>query len=232
MNDERFFDLAIKVIGQQATDTEHAELDAIISKEPARRAEFERLQADACLAKGILLLMDATNSVSGSLPAYARGRLQTKVRQTFSHPAAKQDPNRSLKWGWRWIFGLAVATALIILVALPTFRSRSGPIVQVAMLDTVGVVRGTENTETEIFKQQWENSTVEKFDQTVPLQNWETNWPTGDKLMAKVVYDRAVGEVRVFLHKGNKTQQKTFVIEQDLATTLKLVADFIRTQPE
>jgi hypothetical protein len=54
-----------------------------------------------------------------------------------------------------------------------------------------------------------------------PSGRWETNWPAGDKMMAKVIYDRAAGEVRVLLHKGDKTQQKTFVIEQDLATTMQ-----------
>jgi len=164
------------------------------------------------------------------LPAYARGRLQTKVRQTLGHPAAKQKPDQSLAWGWRWILGLAAATAVIVLVALPTFRTPSGPVVQVAMLDTMGAVRGAGTNETEILKQQWKNSTVQTFDQTGPLENWETNWPTGGKMTAKVIYDRAAGEVRVVLHKGDKSQQKIFVIEHDLATTMQEAGNFIREQ--
>jgi hypothetical protein len=94
----------------------------------------------------------------------------------------------------------------------------------------VGAVRGTGTNETEILKQQWKNSTVQTFDQTGPLENWETNWPIGGKMTAKVIYDRAAGEVRVLLHKGNKSQQKTFVIEQDLATTMQVAGNFIREQ--
>jgi len=230
MNDERFFDLAMKAIAQQATDVERAELDALLAREPAMRAEFARLQADARLAKDALSLVDATKAAGDKLPAYARGRLQTKVRQTLGHPAAKQKPDQSLAWGWRWILGLAAATAVIVLVALPTFRTPSGPVVQVAMLDTVGAVRGTGTNETEILKQQWKNSTVQTFDQTGPLENWETNWPTGGKMTAKVIYDRAAGEVRVVLHKGDKSQQKIFVIEHDLATTMQEAGNFIREQ--
>ena len=232
MNDERFFDLAMKIIGQQATDAERAELDTLLAREPAMRAEFARLQADAHLAKDALPLVDAAKAASGKLPPYARGRLQTKVRQTLGRPAAKQEPDRSLAWGWRWILGLAAATAVVVLVALPTFRTPSGPVVQVAMLDTVGAVRGVETNETEILKQQWKNSTVQNFDQTGPLENWETNWPAGDKTAAKVIYDRAAGEVRVLLHKGDKSQEKTFTVEQDLAATLQQASDFIRAQAE
>jgi hypothetical protein len=205
-------------------------LDALLAREPAMRAEFARLQADARLAKDALSLVDATKAAGDKLPAYARGRLQTKVRQTLGHPAAKQKPDQSLAWGWRWILGLAAATAVIVLVALPTFRTPSGPVVQVAMLDTVGAVRGTGTNETEILKQQWKNSTVQTFDQTGPLENWETNWPTGGKMTAKVIYDRAAGEVRVVLHKGDKSQQKIFVIEHDLATTMQEAGNFIREQ--
>ena len=51
MNDERFFDLAMKVIACQASDAEGAELDALLGREPGLKTEFERLQADARAAK-------------------------------------------------------------------------------------------------------------------------------------------------------------------------------------
>jgi len=232
MNDERFFDLAMKIIGQQATDAERAELEALLAREPAMRAEFERLQSDARLAKDALPLVDASKAAGGKVPAYIRGRLQTKVQQTLGRPPEKQEVERSLAWGWWWVLGLAAATAVVVLAVLPTLRTQGGPVVQVAMLDIVGTVRGVETNETEIFKQQWKNSTVENFDQTGPLTNWETNWPAGNKAVAKVIYNRAAGEVRVLLHKGNKSQVKTFIIEQDLAATLRQVSDFIRAQAE
>jgi hypothetical protein len=230
MNDERFFDLAMKVIGQRATDPERAELDAFLTREPAMRAEFERLQADARLAKDAMLLVDATRATGDKFPAYARGRLQTKVRQTLGRPREKQEPGRRGVSGWLWILGLAAATAVVVLVALPALHAPGGPVVQVAMLDTVGSVRGVETNETDILKQQWKNSTVQAFDQTGLLQNWETNWPAGNKTVAKVIYDRAAGEVHVLLHKDNKSQEKTFVIEQDLAATLQEANNFIQAQ--
>ena len=34
MNDERFFDLAMKAIARQASDTQRAELDALLARHP------------------------------------------------------------------------------------------------------------------------------------------------------------------------------------------------------
>ena len=96
MNDERFFDLAMKVIARQCTDAERAEFDALLARQPELKAEFERLQADVLTAKDALPLVNATAATAGELPAYARERLQTKVRQALGRPAAEQEPARSL----------------------------------------------------------------------------------------------------------------------------------------
>src|ERR1039458_2089656 len=130
MNDDHFFDLAMKVIARQATEVERAELDALVARQPELRAEFERLQADAHLAHEVLPLVSATEATAPELPAYARGRLQTKVRETLGRPpvageAPEEDASGTL-WKWRWLLGLAAATALVALFLLPVF-SRSGP---------------------------------------------------------------------------------------------------------
>ncbi len=196
----------------------------------ASAALHRALAADARVAKVALPLMDAMDATAGELPAYVRGRLQTKVRQTLGRPAAKQELNRSMAWGWRWMLGLAATAAMVLLVALPMFRAPVGPVIQVAMLDTVGAVRSSDINETDILKQQWKNSIIQSFDKTNLLENWETNWPAGDKVTVKVIYDRLAGEVRVLLHQGGKSQQTTFVIEQDLATTMQEADNFIREQ--
>jgi hypothetical protein len=219
----------MKVIARQSTDTERADLDALLAREPELRAEFARLQADARLAKDTLPLVDAAKATGDKLPPYARRRLQTKVRETLGRPIAKQEPDRSLAWGWWWILGLAATTAVVVLVALPTFRTPR-PVVQVAMLDTVGAVRGSDTNQVEILKQQWKSSDIQSFDNPALLKNWETNWPEADKATAKVIYDRAAGEVRVSLRGVGKPQQRTFAIERDLATTLQEADNFIREQ--
>ena len=230
MNNEHFFDLAMKVIGRQAGAAERAELDALLAGSPELRAEFARLEADARTAKEVLPLIMATEAAAGELPPYARGRLQTKVRQTLGRPAAKEGPDRSLGWGWRWILGLAATTALIVFVAVPLFRVPGGPVIQVAMLDTAGTVRGAGDHDVDVLMQQWKNSSFQNFDTKEPMENWLTNWPAGNKPTVKVVYDRAAGEVRVMLHGAGKALQKSFPVDADLAATMLAVENFIREQ--
>jgi hypothetical protein len=83
MNDQRFFDLAMKSITHQTTDAERAELDSMLASHPELKAEFEKLRTEARVAKEVLPLTAATDSSAGQFPAYARERLQTKVRQTL-----------------------------------------------------------------------------------------------------------------------------------------------------
>jgi hypothetical protein len=230
MNDERFFDLAMKVIARQCTDAERAELDALLARAPELKTEFARLQAEVRVAKEVLPLVNATEATAGELPAYARGRLQTKVRQTLGRPTGKKEPDRSFAWGLRWWLGLAAATAVVVLVVLPGLRTPSGPVIQVAMLDLGGGTRGGDTNEVALLNQSWQNAKVDSFASADELHAWETNWPAIKQPAIKIIYDRAAGEVRILGRWEGKPVEKTFLIEQDLATTLKLVREFIGAQ--
>ncbi len=217
MNDERFFDLAMKVIARQATDAERAELDALLVREPERSAEFARLQADARLTKDALPLVDATQATAGELPAYARGRLQTKVRQTLGRPAAEKEPDRSLAWGWRLVFGLAAATAVVFVV--PMFRAPSEPVIQLAMLDTAGATRGSETNEVVLLQQTWAKATMDTISKPELLRAWETNWPDSPNVV-KIIYDPAAAEVRLLGRFKTEEFSKTFTVENSFSATL------------
>jgi len=228
MNDQRFFDLAMKVVAHQATDTERAELDALLAREPELKTEFERLQADVRTAKDALPLVDAAEATAGELPAYARGRLQTKVRQTLGRPIAGKDADRSLAWRWRWVFGLAAAAAVILLVALPVFRTSDTPVIQVAMLDTAGGTRGADTNDAAVLQATWKGTGVQSFSSASELEVWEKNWPSdGGRPMAKIIYDPAAGEVRVSGRSKGDSFQKAFPVEKDLAATLQQVREFV-----
>jgi hypothetical protein len=198
MNDERFFDLAMKVIARQCTDAERAELDALLARAPELKTEFARLQAEVRVAKEVLPLVNATEATGGELPAYARGRLQTKVRQTLGRPAGAKEPDRSFAWGLRWWLGLAATAAVVVLVVLPGLRTSSGPVIQVAMLDLGGATRGSDTTnEVAALNQSWQGAKVDSFASADELRAWETNWPAIKQPSVKIIYDRAAGEVRV-----------------------------------
>jgi hypothetical protein len=220
MNDERFFDLAMKVIARQATDAERAELDALLASQPELKSEFERLQTDVRIAREALPLVDATGAAAGELPAYARGRLQTKVRQTLGRPAAKKEPDRSLAWGWRLVFGLAAATAAVVVFVIPMFRTPNEPVIQLAMLDTAGATRGSETNEVILLQQTWTKATMDSFSEPELLRAWETNWP-GNPKAVKIIYDPAAAEVRLLGRFKAEEFSKTFTVQNNLADTLK-----------
>lgn len=269
MNDERFFDLAMKVIAHQAKDAECVELEALLAREPELRAEFVRLKTDAHLTKDVLPLVGACIESTGDFPPYARERLQTVVRQKLGRPesAAKEPSGRLIPaaqfmpafmpaseseetlrrgsingqpaamrsdWGWRWVLGLAAATAVIVLVALPMLRTANEPVIQLAMLDTAGGTRGAETNELATLQGTWKGSPVQNFSTASELEAWEKNWPNvGGRPAAKIIYDPAAGEVRVSGHSQGKAFQKTFALEgdrYDLAATLQQVSAFVREQ--
>ncbi len=232
MNDERFFDLAMKVIAQQATDAERAELNSSLAEDPKLKVEFERLQAETKLAKEVVPLLAATESTAGEFPAYARGRLQTKVRETLgAHRTPLQDAEKKSAWRWQWILGLATATAVMLFLLIPVFTPSDKMIVQVAMLDTAGSTRGANANEITALQKLGTGSTVQSFSQSNELAVWENDWPRKEKQpIAKIIYDRAAGEVRVLGRWDGKPFQKTFLVERDLETTLREAETFILEQ--
>jgi hypothetical protein len=230
MNDQHFFDLAMKTIAKQATNAERAKLDLVVAADPQLKAEMERLRAESRVFKEVLPLVQATEAKEGELPGYARARLQTKVRQTLGRTgAALSEAKTAHKRGWRLsMIGLTAATALVAVLLVPVLTKSPGPIVQVAMIDLVGTTRGTNAVEVETLRQTWKESPVESFSSTSALGEWEKTWPgKGKKPVVKVIYDRSAGEVRVIGHFDQKEFQKTFPLEPDLQTALRRVASFI-----
>ena len=229
MNDDHFFDLAMKVIARQATEAERAELDALVARQPELKAEFQRLQADVRLAREVLPLVSATEATAPELPAYARGRLQTKVRETLGRPPVPEEDGMGSLWKWRWILGLSAATAVVALFLLPILIRSAPPMIQVAMLDIAGATRGSDTNETLLLRQTWEKATVDSFTGMEALHAWETNWPAQNNgPVVKVVFDRAAGEVRILGRWRGESFTKTFVVEQDLTATLEQAKSFIK----
>jgi len=228
MNDDRMFDLALKVIARQCSDAERGEFEARLSRQPELQAEFERLQADVRLAKDALPLVDAAQASGGELPGYARARLQTKVRQTLGRPeAAGTELDRSLAWGWRWWLGLAAAAAVALLL-VPVLMSPSRPVVQVAILDIAGTVRGPNDADQALLESAWQAGAPQGFSDAAKLADWEQDWPASPKRpVVKVVYDRAAGEVRVLGLRQGRTFTKSFPVDPDLATALRRAKAYV-----
>jgi|ERR1043166_385249 hypothetical protein len=235
MNEQEFFDLAVKVVNRRSSDAERTELEALIGSQPELKAEFERIQADARLAREVLPLLAAVESSSGEFPAYARERLQTKVQQTLGRPQKSPQPagERELKimWRWRWVLGLAAATAVAALVLVPVLSRPSAPVIEVAMLDAAGPTRGSDRNEAELVRQTWQGATVISISDVEVFRSWATNWPAqGKRPVVKVFFDRATGELHVGGRWKGRNFERSFSVDQDLATTLKQADAFIKEQ--
>lgn len=255
MNDERFFDLAMKVIARQCTDGERAELDALLASQPELKAEFERLQIDVQTTNEALPLVEATQATAGELPAYARGWLQTKVRVTLGKPkiadesraehelsiayesspaSIRQGPSRrsvqqsradrkerKTTWVWLWV------VVVLLLVVLPMFRAPSAPVIQLAMLDKSGGVRGSATNGAALLHGAWATASLISFTNAEALRVWET---TDKPDAVKIIYDRAAAEVRVLGKWRGKSLAKTFLVESDLAAVLGQAKAFVTEQ--
>jgi hypothetical protein len=225
VNDQRFFDLAMKVIGRQSSDVERRELEALLAAEPELRVEFERLQTEARVAKEVLPLLAATEASAGAMPAYARERLQTKVRQTFGRPIVSRKTGM---FGWRWAVAFASAAAVVGFVAIGVLREPPCPVIQLAMLDVAGPTRGSSAADEDALRKAWQGAVVENFSAASELATWEREWPAQvGPPVVKIIYNRAAGEVRVVGRTKGRLFQKVFSAEAGLASVLREVAAYV-----
>ena len=117
VNDPLFTDLALKVFAGRASEAERSELAARVASHPEFEAELESLQADVAFAKEVLPLLGDEHVKAAELPGYARVRLRAAVILV------------SLNWP--------------CLIGNTARNVNSKPLVQLAMLDSMGQTRST-----------------------------------------------------------------------------------------
>jgi hypothetical protein len=135
VNNERFFDLAMKVIGHQAANEERAELDALLASQPELLAEFVRLEANVRVAKDALPLMDAMSATAGEFSP----ELKEKAAVVFALSNSslyKHFLERFLEkfgrllrlpwWGIHFVLYLATWTAFVLLIDVPKIYPNTG----------------------------------------------------------------------------------------------------------
>jgi hypothetical protein len=232
MNDQRFHDLAMKTIAGHATDAERAELDSLLAGNPELKAEFERLRVDVRIGTELLPIVAATEATAPEFPGYARERLQSKVRQSLgANPASAKETESAPGRAWRLWLGVATVILVLLTLLIPIFLRPSTPLIQVAMLDTTGATRGDATNELAVLQEMWQKSAVQNFTDTAELDAWEKAWPSDTQRgAAKIIYDRAAGEVRALVRRKQEIIQKSFSVDRDLAAALQQANTFIQEQ--
>lgn len=184
--------------------------------------DAEKLKLEQELKKAAPVLNRLGDGPS-PLPDHVRARLNAALdRKIAASPAVeakpavshRRQPEREPSWleVWRWWIGLATATAAIALILT---LNRSGPnlppVIQVAMLDSVGTVRGTGVQPMELLQQQWKAVKPQEFDDAAKLKNWQADWPANsNQPVVKVIYDHDTKELRVKVRVGRSVVDRSF----------------------
>lgn len=244
MNDPLFTDLALKVIAGRASKAERSELAARVAGHPELEAELESLRADVAFTREVLPLLGDEPAKAGELPGYARARLRAAVKRSLGNPAPPQPTSNAtvgeMVRQWRWLLGLGTATAVALVVvslywprlAGNTARNvNSNPLVQLAMLDSMGQTRGatgsgpTDAELASILKESLLRTNLTVFSETTDLQHWLNQWPEQkEQVVIKVWFNRDSGELRVLAQRNaNRLLEKSFSVknEGDLPAVLK-----------
>ena len=207
--------------------------------------DAEKLKLEQELKKAAPVLNRLGDGPS-PLPDHVRARLNAALDRKIaaSSPAVEAKPadnrrpapEREPSWleVWRWWIGLATATAAIALILT---LNRSGPnlppVIQVAMLDSVGTVRGTGVQPMELLKQQWKAVKPQEFDDAAKLKRWEDDWPVQAKSSAaKVVFDQDRLELRVRIRSATGAiSEKVFSLKElrDLPKAMAEAESYVGT---
>jgi hypothetical protein len=206
--------------------------------------DAEKLKLEQELKKAAPVLNRLGDGPS-PLPDHVRARLNAALDRKIaaSSPAVEAKPadnrrpapEREPSWleVWRWWVGLATATAAIALIVV---LNRPGPnlppVIQVAMLDSVGTVRGTGVQPMELLQQQWKAVKPQEFDDAAKLKQWQEDWSTGGKgTVVRVIYDRDAGELKVLkIVEGKVVQREALAVsdERVLPEKLKAIEQLIK----
>ena len=228
-DEPRIAELAMKAAARQLTSAEQAEVAALQSGEPAGRREFEQRLAEAKALAEAASLLNATESQTGELPGYARERLRAKVRQTYGAPVSAPVEAASAWTAWRRWLSVAAGAAAIVCAALLLFPAPA-PLIQVAMLDSVGATRGGPNPELTALREAWPKRAVSEFRTQAELDAWGNTVTGKASDHALIVFDRSAGEIRVTGSRKGASFARTFPVESDLKRVLAEAERFVAAQ--
>ena len=194
------------------------------------------------LLKEALPVIDAMEAPPSSPPPEVLQRLEVDRLKLVEakrqqEPAPEPQPNPLVEF-FQWLLAPArlvpvfIACAAVLVLCLFIFKSQA-PLVQLAMLDTVGATRGSTSKVVAVLQGD-SKAQVQQFSESTELKRWLGDWPADDsKTVVKIVYDRDSGDVRVMGHiKGKPSFEKTFSVQREevLPAVLKAAQAFIEEQ--
>jgi hypothetical protein len=247
-NDQRYLELAAKVLAGRATKQESAELTALLLQRPDLKAKFDRLRAEADPASLTAPVADRARPEPASrwklglvaggvvlglalIPVFQGNRQnqsQETPPETQTNLAGEKTPEAQAK------------TPDANGVQNPASQEilKPGPaVVRVAVLDTNEVPQSPAarmaffkkaQEDLELLQQTWEGTAVEQLHSAEDLRLWEQDRPAdaGHNVM-KIIFDRAASELRVHGQWKGTAFDQSFPAVPGLATALGQAGAFI-----
>lgn len=119
--EQYFFDLAIKVIANRATDKERREFEALLTESAEHRERFEVFKADLVVAKDIVSLIDAADAKGDGLNEKQLARLQKDVDRVTTQTKGRKSKNKF----YLILIMLGLLLAVIVTIFNFSFRNRT-----------------------------------------------------------------------------------------------------------
>jgi hypothetical protein len=98
-----------------------------------------------------------------------------------------------------------LATAVVLFVSLISLRTPSAPVIQLAILNTAGVTRGTDADEVATLQEMWKGSPVQNFSSASELEAWEK----------KPVAGQRTGRGKNHLRSGSRRGQSIWALPRE-----------------
>ena len=155
-------------------------------------------------------------------------------------------PNPQLSW--RWAVAPAVSLVAIVVISLVLFNNRpeaesaaqlevannqpsetaapiapTAPVIQVALLDAVGITRGAEDPTRGQFQNAWPAVEVRQFNSSTEFRDWLTQWPADRGSVCKIFYDQGSGELKLIAKINGEEKVATFALKNDVSELPQII---------
>ena len=155
-------------------------------------------------------------------------------------------PNPQLSW--RGAVAPAVSLVAIVVISLVLFNNRpeagsaaqpevannrpsepvapitpTAPVIQVALLDTVGITRGAEDPIRGQFQNVWPAVEVRQFNSSAEFRDWLTQWPADRSPVCKIFYDQGSGELKLIAKINGEEKVATFALKNDVSELPQII---------
>jgi hypothetical protein len=249
MEDE-FNSLAMKELAGKSTPEESRQLEELMDGNPELKLDFEAMRKEFPAAMDLFSMIPDSGAEKEEMPEYVRNLLQGEVQRTFGdQQRAEQERLRKKEQsalGLLWKFALAGGLCVCVLTISgvqdcgskgvdpggenPTGTTKLDPVINLAVLDFIGPLRGGEGDPVEAaFKEAWPNLEPKKFSETPESEKWSSGWDLQLKApQVKVLYNLSEGSIEVTGYYNGETKEKSIeLMERAPAEVLKEIQELV-----